>query len=253
MNLTHQHNRNRLRGSSNAGEKATHINLSTEHTRNLATRKRLLEAARLLFSEGGLKGADLREISRHAGLNLAALHHHFHNKEEMFGAVLTEAGRQLAAAAEETSNRLAAATPEARLSGIVHSLFHKLGENHAWIARVFARLLADSLPAGAGWIGLGLERYFLLLQTEIKELLGPQAASEAARLYALSVIAQCMFCCLAGEKLPRLFPHLPGPLPTQETMARHVVSLSLKACFTKDEKPLSENRSHDKSPVIHHT
>jgi hypothetical protein len=42
--------------------------------------------------------------------------------------------------------------------------FKKLGEDHAWIARLVARLLADPAGEQAGWVGLGFERYFLLLQ-----------------------------------------------------------------------------------------
>ena len=91
------------------------------------------------------------------------------------------------------SQRLADATPEARLQSIVDSLFQKLGEDHAWIARLVARLLADPAGEQPGWVGLGFERYFLLLQADIKKLLGPQADCEAVRLHALSVISQCLF------------------------------------------------------------
>jgi AcrR family transcriptional regulator len=160
---------------------------------------------------------------------VAAVFYHFRSKEGLYQAVVSEAGRRLAAAAEDISQQSAGATPEERIRSIVESLFERLGEDHAWIARLVTRLLADPAGERPGWAGLGFERYFLLLQADIRKLLGPRPDCETVRLHALSVISQCLFYCVAAETLIEIFPQLEWPLPTQKKIAGHVASLPLEA------------------------
>lgn len=205
-------------------------------SQSLPIRRRIFDSACYLFSERGLRGTHVRDICRHADVNAAALRYHFQSKEGLYEAVVSEAGRQLSAAAEEINQQIADATPEARVRSIVESLFKKLGEGRAWIARLVARLLADPAGERPGWVGLGFERYFLLLQADIKKLLGSQVDPETVRLHALSVISQCLFYCLAGENLLEVFPQLQWPLPTQTKLARHVASLSLEVLRCESRK-----------------
>jgi hypothetical protein len=64
-------------------------------------------------------------------------------------------------AAEDISKRFADAIPEERIRSTVESLFKKLGEEHAWITRLFARLLADPDGRTAGLGGAGVREIFL--------------------------------------------------------------------------------------------
>ncbi|MGA3181868.1 MAG: CerR family C-terminal domain-containing protein [Verrucomicrobiota bacterium] len=211
-----------------------------ESSSSLSVRRRIFESACFLFSERGLRGTHVRDICRHADVNAAALCYHFGSKEGLYEAVVSEAGRQLAAAAEDISRQLADAIPEERIRSTVVSLFKKLGEEHAWITRLFARLLADPAGERPGWVGLGFERYFLLLQADIKKLLSPQIDPETVRLHALSVISQCLFYCFARETLVEVFPHLQWPLPAPEKVAAHVSCLSIEALRQESQK-----RDHD--------
>jgi TetR/AcrR family transcriptional regulator, regulator of cefoperazone and chloramphenicol sensitivity len=52
------------------------------------TRQRLLDAASELFGEKGFRLAGTREICRKAGTDIAAIHYHFGNKENLYEAVL---------------------------------------------------------------------------------------------------------------------------------------------------------------------
>jgi len=199
-------------------------------------KQRVLRFACLLFSERGLRGTHVRDICSHAGVNLAALSYYFHSKEGLYDAVVSEAGFQLVTAAERLGRHSDDVSPEVRLRSIVESLFEKLSEEHAWIARLVVRQMADPAGERAGWVGLGFERFFLLLQAEINRLLGPQAEREAVRLHALSVISQCLFYCLAGENLSQVFLRLEGPLPAREILSRHVASTSLEALGARAER-----------------
>ena len=52
------------------------------------TKERILDTAERLFSEHGYAATSLRSIIASAGVNLAAVHYHFHSKEALLEAVI---------------------------------------------------------------------------------------------------------------------------------------------------------------------
>jgi len=52
------------------------------------TKERILDTAERLFSEQGYAATSLRGIIAEAGVNLAAVHYHFHSKEALLEAVI---------------------------------------------------------------------------------------------------------------------------------------------------------------------
>ena len=77
-----------------------------EGSRSVQLRRRIFDSACSLLSERGLRETHVREVSRRAEVNPAVLFYLFDSKERLYAAVVTEAGRQLAAAAEDISKRL---------------------------------------------------------------------------------------------------------------------------------------------------
>jgi AcrR family transcriptional regulator len=63
-----------------------------EHT---DTRESLLDAAETLFSAHGIEAASLRQITQHAGANLAAVNYHFGSKDGLVRAVFSRRLRPL--------------------------------------------------------------------------------------------------------------------------------------------------------------
>lgn len=59
-----------------------------EHT-HTDTRESLLDAAETLFSAHGIEAASLRQITQHAGANLAAVNYHFGSKDGLVRAVFS--------------------------------------------------------------------------------------------------------------------------------------------------------------------
>jgi AcrR family transcriptional regulator len=55
------------------------------------TENQILDAARKVFQEKGLKGARMQEIADLAGINKAMLHYYFRSKDMLFQAIYAKA------------------------------------------------------------------------------------------------------------------------------------------------------------------
>lgn len=79
------------------------------------TRRALvLDAARAVFEEHGIEGANIREIAKRAGYTPGAIYSYFENKEAIYGALLAE-----------SLDRLNAAVQAARPAGVTAAAFLK--------------------------------------------------------------------------------------------------------------------------------
>src|SRR5207247_10961656 len=67
--------------------------------RSRDTRQRLLEAAGEVFAERGFRDATTQEICRRADANIAAVHYHFGDKEELYRTVIQYAEERAAESA----------------------------------------------------------------------------------------------------------------------------------------------------------
>ena len=68
------------------------------------TRKRILAAARDVFSRDGFQGATTREIAREAGVNEVTVFRHFHTREELLHATLKQSCASLDALVQPQEN-----------------------------------------------------------------------------------------------------------------------------------------------------
>jgi TetR/AcrR family acrAB operon transcriptional repressor len=59
-----------------------------------ATRKALLDAALIVFSQKGYAAASLEEIAEHAGVSRGAIYWHFHSKAELYNTLVEETSAQ---------------------------------------------------------------------------------------------------------------------------------------------------------------
>jgi AcrR family transcriptional regulator len=91
--------------------------------RGVATRERLLAAARQLFGEHGYEATSIESVLEASGVARGALYHHFKSKAELFDAVLAEVLIEIA-------ERTAAAAVTAGNSDPLEGL--RTG-SHAWL------------------------------------------------------------------------------------------------------------------------
>jgi AcrR family transcriptional regulator len=78
---------------------------SRQAENSAATRNALLKIARRLFSERGYSETATEEVVRRARVTRGALYHHFHDKQDLFKAVLHEEERKLAEALTAVAGR----------------------------------------------------------------------------------------------------------------------------------------------------
>lgn len=116
------------------------------------TRASILDAAEGLFAERGYDGTSVREITRRAGVNVAAIHYHFGTKEEVLRGVtdriIAPLNERRFALLEEA---VAAAAPDPTqvadvLDSFIRPDFETLLELRPTAARFLGRTYSDQTP-----------------------------------------------------------------------------------------------------------
>ncbi|GAB4246497.1 MAG: CerR family C-terminal domain-containing protein [Deferrisoma sp.] len=198
------------------------------------TRARLLEAAERVFAEKGYRGATVREITRAAGANVAAVHYHFGGKKPLYLELFRERIERLARVRE-------AALAQARGRDPVEDLRTVVGHFvRAWIERILdeerrdrgrfpllvMREVGDPGPA----YPLLLERILRPNHEAFRDLIlraRPELGEEGALLAAASLMGQVIHF-LRGR---RVLEDLLGRAYDGETVDRicdHVTRFTLR-------------------------
>jgi AcrR family transcriptional regulator len=194
----------------------------------MPARERVLEVACEMFAEAGFHGTRIRQICERAGTNVAGVCYHFTSKEGLYQAVITEAGRRLSDS-DESFVIPGNVSPEERLQRLTESLLQRLSAKRAWTAKLLARELVDQACGANLYAASALERYFVLLQAVMRDLLGAGANSEAIRLHAFSMIGECIFYSLEGENRRHALTQFSVCLPNRAGLARAITQRSLGA------------------------
>jgi AcrR family transcriptional regulator len=190
-----------------------------------SVRDRVLRAACELFAETGFHGTHLREICLIAGTNVAGVCYHFDSKEGLYQAVMMEAGRQLSDLdlSFVSARHLSA---EKKLLALIESLLQRLGSKRAWIAKLLARELVDCASKDRSYAASRLEQDSILLQAAMRKL--GAVNSEAIRLHAITLIAECVFYSLTEVNQHHPLNQLAN-IPSMGTLAQFLAQRSTKA------------------------
>jgi AcrR family transcriptional regulator len=118
------------------------------------TDERILDSAEALFAKSGYDGTTLRQITRAAGANLAAVNYHHGDKESLYLEVVRRRMRPVneirlarLAAAEQAAGLAAVPLPELMeiMAGPWFELYSGT-DGGRWGARLVGRCLAEPLP-----------------------------------------------------------------------------------------------------------
>ena len=145
------------------------------------TRTAILDAGELLFAEAGYSGVSLREITRHADVNVAAIHYHFGGKEEVLRSVtdriIGPLNQRRLGLLEATLRRNDPAPIDEIMDAFVRpdiETLQRLSERGPATARLLGRIYSDPTP----WIREMSATQF----SEIRRLIFPAIGASVPHL-----------------------------------------------------------------------
>jgi len=207
------------------------------------SRERLMEAAGEVFAEAGFKAATIREITRRAGVNIAAVNYYFRDKAELYSAVLMHAQR----CAIETAWVAGSAGPaEERLRDFIQGMMRHLLDplRPAWHSRLMAREMAAPTRMLHNLINDGFRPKVEQLGVILRDLSAGRLSDAEIGCASASIIAQCVFYRQNRPVVLRLYPGLLSDGDPIDRLADHITAFSLGG-LDRLKKP-----SHKKHPRI---
>ena len=195
--------------------------------RSRETRQRLLEAAGEVFAERGFRDATIQEICRRADANIAAVHYHFGDKEELYRAVIQYAEQ---CAAESSPADVAADAPaERRLRAHIESFLVRLFDEGqpAWLGKLMAREMFEPTPGLDVLVQEKIRVTYGRVEAIVRELVGPGASDDDVRACVHSIQGQCLFYRHCHPVITRLFPQGCFGRERVPELAAHIARFSL--------------------------
>jgi len=190
------------------------------------TRDRLIQAAGEVFADKGFRAATIREITKRAAVNLAAVNYHFNDKEELYSAVLLYA-HQCAMETDWVSNF--SIPREDQLHQFIEGMLRHLFDSHRpkWQSQLMAREMATPTRMLHQLLEEGLVPKVKLLETLVLNLLPSSIPEKTLHQLCLSILAQCLFYRQSKPVIDHIYPEIlndPDPIPS---IARHITLFSL--------------------------
>jgi AcrR family transcriptional regulator len=225
-----------------------------------STRERLLDAAEELFAHKGISATSLRALTRHAGVNLAAVHYHFGSKEGLLDAVVERRAKPINAVREQALREVllgANGSPpsaEAILLAFFLPVLHGMRasgteDGHHTLIRLMARIEAqppDELePLFRKHFGEICARTIDALHTALPEL-PVELVAERFR-FAIGVLNHLFDGTLDLDAIPG---HPPSPADS-ETRIHHAIQFALAGLQApvRDEAGTAPKRSESDGDV----
>ncbi len=206
---------------------------------------RLLDAAGEVFAERGFDGATIREITRQAGMNVAAVNYYFRDKDELYAATLRHAH---SAACELPYAEEAALSAEERVHVFVQNLLRRFLDplRPRWHGQLMAREMASPTRIFGQVIEEAFRPKCAWLQRALVELCGDRFSGADLDYLTTSIIGQCTFYRQNRQVIQSLFPGLLSPDNLVERLARHITDFSLAA--VRNMKPHHPSLSNE--PIL---
>jgi len=194
-----------------------------------ATRQRLLDAAGEVFAEQGFRAATVRAICARARANVAAIHYHFGDKEQLYREVLEHALQTALQRYPPDLGVQPGASAEERLRAFVRSfLLRVLDESvPSYLFRMMTREMIEPTSALDGLVERVQRPLFERLRTIVAELLGPDASAREVVLCCQSVVGQCIFYRHCQPVIARMRHFADGAEPSIDDLADHIARVSL--------------------------
>jgi len=207
------------------------------------TRERIIRAAGEVFGRHGFDGTTIRQITKRADVNIAAVNYHFRDKAELYLRVLREA-RGLCA---EVAAAHFPGTPADQLRAFISTFMRGLLDPNRppWHVQVITQEMMRPTPALDTLLREMTEPIFRQLRALVATTAGTRLPDTELNLLAASVLGQCLFYVRSRPMIERVAPELHHGADRIERIAGHIATFSLAA--------LRQLYFEKKSPLRHET
>lgn len=160
--------------------------------RSCSTRQKILDVAGPIFAERGLRATTIREIVQQAGVNQAAIHYHFRDKDGLYAELLREGVQTALERYPLDGGASPSAPPEERLHALIRGMLqrHFSNEKKSWHGRLMMREFEEPSPAFLAWMDEIVGRLMPLVD-EIVGALNPKLGGQDRWLCCHSLLSQC--------------------------------------------------------------
>jgi AcrR family transcriptional regulator len=196
------------------------------------TAEALLAAARTLFARHGFEGTSVREITRKAGANIAAVTYHFGSKRTLYEAVLISTLVPLRDRIYEVVQT--SGSPPDRVEALVEALLVHLADTPE-----LPRLMLHELAGG----GPPAQAVQVLIQENVRMLAGLIREGQAEGsirsgdpvLMAMSLVSQPVHLATALRPARVVLGMEESPEDLKNRMARHAAEFARRAVEARED------------------
>lgn len=206
----------------------------------LETRDRLLKAAAGLFGERGFNHVSVREISKEAGTNVAAVNYHFRDKlglyRELIGMVAEGMHRGKIAALEAGAGQPPEEQLRAYIRGFLHQLLDDEPQEDSWMDKLIAREMMEPTEALDLIIEKGIKPSGERLNRLVGEVLQLPPGNKRVLLCAGTIQGLCLWHRTSRPVAERLVPDLRYTPEVIDGIAEFVANFALAGLRAVAEK-----------------
>ena len=155
------------------------------------TRQKLIDVAGQTFSDKGFEATTVREVCQLAGVNIAAIHYHFGDKERLYIEAVKHAHCQQGVVEFDWP---AGCPPEQKLAGMIAHMVQMMLADDApsWHIELMMRELARPTNACQALVEEFISPMFSQLLSIVSEFLPGDSPLIVRQRLAFSVVAQCL-------------------------------------------------------------
>jgi AcrR family transcriptional regulator len=191
------------------------------------TRERIIRAAGEVFGRHGFEGTTIRQITRRAGVNVAAVNYHFRDKAELYLRVL----RQAKCLSGELAATRFPGEPAAQLRAFIFGFVRGLldSQRPPWHMQVITQEMMRPTPALDTLVREMTEPIYRQLRELVAAAAGAPLPGLKLDMLTASILGQCLFYIRSRPMIERLMPELLGGADRIEQIAEHISTFSLAA------------------------
>jgi len=199
-----------LAGSSREEMKRKDTQMTREESCNVATRERLLDVAEILFAQRGFDGVNVREITRRAQCNQAAVNYYFRSKKNLYLEVFRSRWIPRSEQLQTSFWNSLQTDPPPSAELVVRTLVKAFldvpifGEERIRQHQLIARELAQPGEAFELIITEVIEPFLNELAAVLRRSLAQESTGNNVMLDALSIFSQVLYFALARNMVRRI-------------------------------------------------